>query len=109
MSEANSKQIDGAHYRPDDGCAERAAELGVPAIQHWDFTYIRGYNGIQYAASKYLDRYDKKGDPIVNLQKAAHCIQKLIEIEEGKQRIREEREALAQQNQVRGRARVTNK
>lgn len=81
---ANAKQIGGAHYKGDEATADRANDLGLPVIEHWDFVVIRGYNYLQGNASKYLDRYEKKGTPIQDLEKAKHYIEKLLEVERAK-------------------------
>lgn len=82
---ANDEQVGGTHYQPDEGMRERAALLGVEVQQHWDFVFTHGYNYLQGNASKYLDRYDKKGTPVQDLQKARQYIDKLIEIEVAKE------------------------
>ena len=85
MSEANAVQVGGSHYKTTDEEQGVAELLGYEKpVEHWDFVVIRGYNYLQGNASKYLDRYDKKGTPIQDLKKAQHYIQKLIEIEEAK-------------------------
>ena len=80
---ANGKQIGGAHYKGDEAMVDRANDLGLPVIEHWDFVIIRGYGYLQGNASKYLDRFDKKGTPIQDLEKAKHYIDLLIELEGG--------------------------
>ena len=67
---ANDIQIAGTHYQ-------------TKAIQPWD--YIAA-NGLGYFAGnivKYVSRYQDKGG-LDDLKKAAHYLQKLIEIEEQK-------------------------
>ena len=82
---ANAKQIGGGHYKAGEAEAVMAELLGYnKPIEHWDMVLMRGYNYLQGNASKYLDRYEKKGTPIQDLQKAKHYIEKLIEIEEAK-------------------------
>lgn len=81
---ANDEQVGGSHYQPDEEAQARAALLGLEVQQHWDFVFIHGYNYLQGNASKYLDRYAKKGTPVQDLKKAKHYIEKLIEIEEGR-------------------------
>ena len=84
---ANLKQVGGAHYKQDEGMQQRAEELGLPVVEHWDFVHIRGYNYLQGNASKYLDRYLKKGTPIQDLEKVIHYAEKLLEIERAKAEI----------------------
>ena len=82
---ANEKQVGGTHYKQDDEATARALDLGYnKAVEHWDFARIRDYNYFQGNASKYLDRYDKKGTPIQDLKMSMHYIQKLIEIEQAR-------------------------
>lgn len=82
---ANELQIGGDHYKSEGLMQERAVDLGYnKPIEHWDLVVIRGYNYLQGNASKYLDRYEKKGTPVQDLKKARHYIDKLIEIEEAK-------------------------
>lgn len=82
---ANEKQIGGGHYKADPGMQAIAEDLGYNRpIEHWDLVVIRGYNYLQGNASKYLDRYEKKGTPIQDLEKAKHYIEKLLEIERAK-------------------------
>lgn len=82
---ANETQIGGHHYKSEDAMKERATDLGYnKPIEHWDLVVIRGYGYLQGNASKYLDRFEKKGTPVQDLKKARHYIDKLIEIEEAK-------------------------
>lgn len=81
---ANEVQVGGAHYKGDEGMERRAQEVGCVVQEHWDFCHIRGYGYLQGNASKYLDRFEKKGTPVQDLKKARHYIDKLIEIEEAK-------------------------
>lgn len=85
MATANDTQVGGGHYKADDGMKERAELLGLPVMEHWDFVTIRGYNYLQGNASKYLDRYEKKGTPVQDLEKVQHYVAKLIEIEKAKE------------------------
>lgn len=85
MSGANAIQVGGDHYKPHEEQAFIATALGYnKPIEHWDLVLIRGYDYLQGNASKYLDRYDKKGTPIQDLEKAKHYIEKLIEVEKAK-------------------------
>lgn len=82
---ANEKQIGGGHYKADEEMDHMAKLLGYnKPVEHWDLVVMRGYNYLQGNASKYLDRYEKKGTPIQDLEKAKHYIEKLIEIEKAK-------------------------
>ena len=85
---ANAIQIGGDHYKATDELLERSLSVGLNKVpEPWDIAYIRGYNNIQSFIFKYIDRYDKKNG-IQDLKKAKHCIEKLIEIEEERERIR---------------------
>jgi hypothetical protein len=74
MTDANKVQIDGNHYK--DG------EVGVCShckakVEHWD--WAANLPGLEYAATKYIARWRKKGG-LASLLKAVHYIQKRIEI-----------------------------
>lgn len=65
---ANNKQIQGSHYQ--------APIQPWDAIVAWELGFLDG------SAVKYLSRWRKKGG-VDDLRKAAHFIEKLIEIETG--------------------------
>lgn len=67
---ANETQIGGSHYK-NDGNGE----------EHWDRVNRLNLNYFQACATKYIERCYLKDNPVQDLQKAAHFIQKLIEIE----------------------------
>lgn len=73
MSEANKRQIGGSHYKSKDGGEE-----------HWDRVWrLYGPGYFVGCITKYVERYqDKNG--VQDLEKAAHFLQKLIELEKGK-------------------------
>lgn len=62
---ANERQEGGSHYQK-------------RKVQHWDYACQLGY--LEGSISKYIDRWRDKGDPLENLKKAAHYLQKLIEV-----------------------------
>ena len=62
---ANEYQIDGKHYKT--------------AYEHWDYALDAGLGSMEYAATKHLGRFHKKGEPIMDLEKALHYVQKLLE------------------------------
>ncbi len=65
---ANSRQVGGSHYQK--------------PIQHWDFVASNDYGYLEGQVTKYLFRWrDKNG--MQDLQKAAHFLQKLIEVSAG--------------------------
>lgn len=69
MSEANQTQIDGTHYK----------QGRKGAVEHWDFTTAHNYDGLSYAATKYIHRHkNKKG--VIDLEKATHYLTKLKEV-----------------------------
>lgn len=67
---ANDTQHGGTHYQK--------------AIQPWDYIAANGIGFFEGNAIKYLTRWREKGG-IEDLKKAAHYIQKLIELESGNQ------------------------
>lgn len=68
---ANDKQVGGTHYK-------HGGE------EHWDRVHRLGLNYWQAAATKYIERCYLKGNPIQDLQKAVHYLEKLIEIEQAR-------------------------
>lgn len=67
---ANERQVGGTHYRPKrDG-----------ALQHWDICEAFGLGYLESYATKYLTRCMVSGKTEQDLEKARHCIEKLIEI-----------------------------
>lgn len=66
-SVANNKQVDGSHYNK--------------PVQPWDFIHANGMGYLAGNIVKYISRYqDKNG--LVDLYKAKHYIEKLIEEEQ---------------------------
>lgn len=75
---AKEKQVGGNHYK-------------LFAIQPYEFCYKNGLNNLQSEAVSYIVRYDKKwpGDiekQLIDLKKAKHTIELLIEQIENEQR-----------------------
>ena len=68
---ANDKQVGGTHYK-------RGGE------EHWDRVHRLGLNYWQAATTKYIERCYLKGNPVQDLQKAVHYLEKLIEIEQAR-------------------------
>ena len=67
MSDANKIQHGGDHYKS--------------SVQHWDV--MADFFGIDYhigCATKYLSRWQKKGTPLLDLQKSIHFTDKAIEV-----------------------------
>lgn len=64
---ANGHQVGGDHY-------QRGGE------QHWDFVERNGIGYLEAAVSKYLVRHPFKGSQALDLQKAEHYAQKLLEL-----------------------------
>ena len=64
--QANERQVGGDHYR-------------TSGVQHWDLAAARHYDYFQGQITKYIDRWKTKGG-LVDLQKAAHFLQKYIEV-----------------------------
>lgn len=71
MSEANKTQVAGNHYQK------------YGDFQHWDAVVHFGLDYFGGAITKYLFRWRDKGG-IQDLRKAAHLLQKYIEVEEAK-------------------------
>ena len=68
---ANSRQPGGDHYN----------KFGD--LQHWDVAAHFGFDYFQGAITKYLFRWRDKGG-LLDLEKAAHYLQKYIEVERAK-------------------------
>jgi len=67
---ANDRQVGGDHYHQ-------------VKIQHWDWAVSEGLDYFQGCITKYVARWRKKGG-IEDLKKAAHYLEKYIEVEEAK-------------------------
>lgn len=70
MSEANNIQIGGRHYK-------------TQGIEPWDFIYSNNIGFLEGNVIKYVSRYKEKNG-LVDLQKAQHYLQKLIEVNSDK-------------------------
>lgn len=67
---ANDKQVAGGHYQKQK-------------IQHWDYVVANDLDYFQGQITKYVSRWkDKNG--IQDLEKAAHFLEKYIEVEKAK-------------------------
>jgi hypothetical protein len=64
---ANENQVGGSHYRQQ-------------AVQPWDYIAANGLGYFEGNIVKYVSRWRNKGG-IEDLRKAAHYLQKLIEME----------------------------
>jgi hypothetical protein len=64
---ANEEQVGGDHYKN-------------KAIQPWDYIASNNLGYLEGCVIKYVSRYKEKGG-IQDLQKAAHYLQKLMEVE----------------------------
>ena len=72
-TKAWGSQKDGSHYK----------DMG---IQPMEFTMSNNMNPLQHTSIKYIARcYDKHDNPIIDLEKAKHCIDMLIDWEKMKQ------------------------
>lgn len=56
-------QVGGTHYEGD--------------LQHWDICEVYDIDGLVWNASKYIDRYDRKGTPRLDLEKALSYLEKM--------------------------------
>ena len=64
-----NKQVGGDHY--------------VSPYMHWDWAILCGMSGLEYAATKYLARWEKKGG-VQDIEKAVHYLEKLLQsVEDG--------------------------
>lgn len=70
MSKANEVQIGGTHYKS-------------KAIQPWDYITSNDLGYLEGNVVKYVSRWKDKGG-LVDLEKAMHNLQKLIEVETDK-------------------------
>jgi hypothetical protein len=66
---ADSKQVGGDHY--------------LKAIQPWDFIIANDIGYLEGNIIKYISRYKEKGG-VVDLYKAQHYLDKLVEVESRK-------------------------
>lgn len=64
---ANEEQVGGEHYKN-------------KAIQPWDYIVSNNLGYLEGCVVKYVSRYKEKGG-IQDLQKAAHYLQKLMEVQ----------------------------
>jgi len=67
MTDANSRQVDGDHYK-------------FKCIQPWDYIARNNIGYFEGNVIKYVSRWRDKGG-IADLQKARHYLDKLIELE----------------------------
>lgn len=67
---ANETQVGGTHYKDS-------------RIQHWDVAAANNYDYFQGQITKYVDRWKRKNG-LQDLEKAAHFLQKYIEVEKDK-------------------------
>lgn len=77
---ANSTQVGGAHYQD--------THLKCPncghAMQHWDVSWLLGWDMFMYCITKYLWRWQLKGG-LNDVRKARHYLDKYIEVLEKEQ------------------------
>lgn len=72
---ANDTQVGGSHYKADDEQVRRAKLVGWSApIGHWNFVMLYNYDYVCGNATKYLDRFLKKGTPVQDLEKVIHYL-----------------------------------
>ncbi len=62
----NSMQIDGSHYQTE--------------YQVWDFAENNGLGGLEMCIIKYICRWRDKGNEFIDLRKAIHYVDKLIDL-----------------------------
>jgi hypothetical protein len=73
LSDPNSTQVGGDHYRGSD-------------YQHWDHIEAFGHGYLEGCATKYIMRWRQKGG-VQDLQKACHYIDKMISLYERSGRV----------------------
>lgn len=66
MSSANTKQVDGDHYKN-------------KTIQPWDYISSNNMGFLEGCIIKYVSRYQEKNG-VRDLEKAKHFLEKLIEV-----------------------------
>jgi hypothetical protein len=66
MSNANSKQVDGNHYK-------------TKRIEPWDYIEANQLGFLEGSIIKYITRYQEKNG-VKDLEKAKHFLEKLIEV-----------------------------
>lgn len=64
---ANDRQEGGDHYK------------GAYTQEHWDYAWQRNFDFFQYVITKYVERHKRKKG-LEDLRKAAHYLQKYIEL-----------------------------
>lgn len=69
----NSMQIDGSHYRTE--------------YQVWDFVENNGLGSLEHAIIKYICRWRNKGNGAVDLRKAIHYVNKLLDLNLNRHRV----------------------
>lgn len=73
MSKANETQIGGDHYK-----GAQCPHCGG-SLEHWDLAWLFRWDNFQYAITKYVMRWREKAG-LQDLEKAAHCLTKYIEV-----------------------------
>lgn len=69
----NSMQVGGSHYQT--------------GYQVWDFVENNGLGGLEMCIIKYICRWRDKGNGVVDLRKALHYIDKLIDLSRNRYRV----------------------
>ncbi len=70
----NAIQIGGTHYNQSE-------------YQVWDFTEKHGLGGLEMCIIKYVCRWREKGNGVMDLEKAIHYVDKLIDLHKTKGRV----------------------
>lgn len=78
--EANAVQVGGTHYQDTH---LRCPKCGN-AMQHWDVSWLMGWDMFMYCITKYLWRWQLKGG-LNDVRKAQHYLAKYIEVLEKEQ------------------------
>lgn len=78
MALANERQEGGDHYK--EKAAIKCPHCGNK-LEHWDLSWAAGWDMFQYCITKYVFRWKYKRG-LEDLKKAAHYLQKYIEVVE---------------------------
>lgn len=70
MSTADSRQPGGSHYKDNP----------TPELQHWNVVAAMGWDYYIGQATRYLWRLGKKDDPVLELEKSIHYLEKKLEL-----------------------------
>ncbi len=70
MSSADKHQVGGTHYK----------RAGLGRFEHWNMAAANHLGYFESAMTKYVTRWRSKGVPRLDLEKAGHYLEKLLEL-----------------------------